>query len=196
MSWKVGGATAVVLIVLTAGWLLRMNASQRSSGFVPVPPEKAMEVYLGLRNQALSSSSRKEGQPAGIGPDDPRAVLMDVNITTRTATIAAFADGTTSIYISNGGGFIGGGQKYPSVHDAGQKLIAVAHKLQPTMQKTQQYPLPEKGEVIFYVVTGNGVYTVRGLQSECTKRTHPLYELFTAGDDVITQYRLNSQTPD
>jgi hypothetical protein len=121
---------------------------------------------------------------------------MDVNTATRTATIAAFADGTTSIYISNGGGFIGGGQKYPSVHDAGQKLIAVAHKLQPTMQKTQQYPLPEKGEVIFYMVTGNGVYTVHALQSECTKRTHPLYELFAAGDDVITQYRLNSQKPD
>lgn len=196
MFWKVAVVTAVVLFVITAGWLLRMKAAQRSSGFVPVPSEKAMEVYLGLRNQALSSSSRKEEQPAGIGPDDPRAVLMDVNITTRTATIAAFADGTASIYISNGGGFIGGGQKYPSVHDAGQKLIAVAHKLQPAMQKTQQYPLPEKGEVIFYIVTGDGVYTVRALQSECTKRTHPLYELFAAGDDVITQYRLNSQKPD
>jgi hypothetical protein len=58
MFWKVAGGTAVVLFVITAGWLLRMKAAQRSSGFVPVPPEKAMEVYLGLRNQALSSSSR------------------------------------------------------------------------------------------------------------------------------------------
>jgi hypothetical protein len=194
MLWKIAGGIAVFLFVITAGWLLRMEAAQRSSGSVRVPPEKAMEVYLGLRNQALSSSAR-QGQTAGIRPDDPRAVLMDVNTTTRIATIAAFADGTASIYISNGGGLLGGGQAYPSVHDAGQKLIAVARKLQPTMQKTQQYPLPEKGEVIFYVVTGNGVYTVRALQSECTKRTHPLYELFAAGDDVITQYRLNSQKP-
>jgi hypothetical protein len=168
-----------------------MKASQQSPRFMPVPPEKAMEVYLGLRNQALTSTSAKIGLK-NIGPDDPIAVLMDLNTGDRNATIAAFADGAASIYISNGGGFIGGGQDYPSVREAGQNLIAVARRFRPRMQKTQNYPLPQKTEVFFYLITDNGVYTVSAPEAELHRRTHALTDLYAAGQEVITQYRLNT----
>lgn len=190
MSWRILTVVALVLLGIT-GLLYRMKASQQPSRFIPVPPEKAMEVYLGLRNQALTSTSAKIGLK-NIGPDDPIAVLMDLNTGARNATIAVFADGAASIYISNGGGFIGGGQDYPSVHEAGQNFIAVACRFRPRMQKAQNYSLPQKGEIFFYLITDNGVYTVSAPEAELNRRTHALTELYAAAQQVITQYRLNT----
>ena len=59
------------------------------------------------------------------------------------------------------------------------------------MQLTKQFPLPEGGVIFFYVVTIDGVYTARAPQEELNQRTHPLTELYAAGQEIITQYRLN-----
>ena len=190
MSWKLLAIVALALLAAT-GLLYRMKASQQPTHVMNVPPEKAMEVYLGLRTQALTSTSAKIGLK-NIGPDDPIAVLMDLNTGARNATVAAFADGAASIYISNGGGFIGGGQNYPSVHEAGQNFIAAARRVRPRMQKTQNYSLPQKGEVFFYLITDNGVYMVSAPETELNRRTHALTELYAAGQEIITQYRLNT----
>ena len=150
-----------------------------------------METYLGLRQQALTGSSAKMGQPATIGPNDTWAVLMDIPISPGTATIVAFADGTASIYLSKGGGYLGGSQKYSSIREAGQKTIAIARRFQPTMQKTHPFPLPKQGQIIFYVVTDSGVYPAHAPETERRQKTPPLTELSSAGQEIITQYRLN-----
>jgi len=190
MYGKIFSGIAIVLVLLAAGWLVQTKGQQHPSNFTPVPPEKAMETYLGLRKMALTAPPARSAMK--IGPNDPVVALMDLNTAHRTATIVAYIDGTVSIYLSNGGGFLGGGQSYPSVREAGKKLIATAHRFQPQMHKTQDYPLPQKGEVFFYVVTENGVYTVSAPEAELNRRTHPLTELYAAGQEVITQYRLNT----
>lgn len=151
-----------------------------------------METYLGLRNVALTADSSRAGLKNTGGPNDPVAVLMEMKTGTRYATIAGFADGEASIYVSSGGGYLGGGQSYPSVHQAALSLISVAHRFQARMHQTKDYPLPQKDEVIFYLVTDNGVYTVSAPEAELNRRVHPLTELYAAGQDVITQYRLNT----
>ena len=191
MYAKVFGGITVVLVLVAAGWLFRAKGQQHPPNFTPVPPEKAMETYLGLRNVALTADSSRLALK-NAGPDNPVAVLMEVHIGTLYATIAGFADGEASIYISNGGCFLGGGQSYPSVHQAALNLIAVARRFQARMHKTKDYPLPPKGEVFFYLVTDNGIYTVSAPEAELNRRTHPLTELHAAGEDVITQYRLNT----
>jgi|SRR6476620_9617832 len=148
-------------------------------------------TYLGFRKLALSSAGIEEAESSKTGPNEPRAVLMDMALTRRTSTIAAYADGTASIYISNGGGYLGGSESYKSIRDAGLQMIAAGHKFQPRMQLTRQFPLPASGDVIFYVVTNCGVYTARAPQMELNQRTHPLTELYAAGQEIITQYRLN-----
>ena len=43
-------------------------------------------------------------------PDDVQCVVMDWNLGGQSvATLVAFADGTTSLYLSSGGGFLGAG---------------------------------------------------------------------------------------
>lgn len=69
-------------------------------------------------------------------------------------------------------------------------MIAAGHKFRPTMQLTKEFPLPVAGEVVFYVVTKGGIYTARAPQTQLNQRTHPLTELYAAGQQIITQYRL------
>jgi len=188
MAWKMIVCAAVVLLLVLGVRAFQNKATtqQPSSRFIPVPADKAMSMYLGFRNGALTASAT--GQQKS---DAPHAVLMDMPVTPGTATIAAFADGTASIYISKGSGYIGGSQTYPTIREAGLRFIATARKFQPQMQVTQQFPLPEQGEVTFYIATDYGVYTAKAPEAELRKRSHPLTELYAAAQDVITQYRLN-----
>lgn len=154
-------------------------------------PEQGMSIYLGFRNQVLTGSSAKMGQPPVIGPTHPWAVVMDMPIGANEATIAAFADGTASIYLSTGGGYIGGSQKYSAIREAGLKMLTTARELQSKMHVTQQFPLPKEGEISFYVVTDRGVYTAHASDVNCRKQVDPFTDLFAAGQEVMTQYRLN-----
>jgi hypothetical protein len=155
-------------------------------------PEKALEQYLGLRNRALHSASEKSGPETSSGTMEPRAALMDLSFTTGgSITVVAFADGTTSIYNSTGGHHLGGGQARKSIRQAGQDFIAVAHQFQPQMHLTQDFLLPQPGGVAFYLVTNAGVFTASAPAETTGNGGHALGPLFAAGEEVITQYRLN-----
>ena len=114
---------------------------------------------------------------------------MDWGVSNGTATVVAVADGTVSIYLSSGGGSIGGGQGHVAIREAGQKFLSLSKESLPQMQKTTEYPLPDKGQVYFYVRTATGVFTARTSQEELNSRTHPLRSLGDAAQEIITQYR-------
>jgi hypothetical protein len=198
MTWKISCGVAILIILVVAVGLFRSKAvaQQKSSTvFVPTPEGKEMSTYLGMRNLALTVSAAKTGKPFPAKPNEPLAVLMDIPTSTRTATIVAYADGTASIYTSNGGGYMGGSQKYPAIREAAVKMLAAGRQAQAKMQITRQFPLPDQREIAFYVVTESGVYTARVPQDEFRKSTHPLAELYAASQEVITQYRLNVSKP-
>jgi hypothetical protein len=72
-------------------------------------------VYMGLREKALRLRLPQFEQNA------VQAVLMDWFVGKGTATVVAIVDGTASVYLSSGGGFIGGSQANPALREAGPK---------------------------------------------------------------------------
>jgi hypothetical protein len=114
---------------------------------------------------------------------------MDWGVNNGTATVVAVADGTVSIYLSSGGGSLGGGQGHAPIREAGQKFLNLAKESLPKMQKTTEYPLPGRGQVYFYVRTGAGVFTARTSQEELNSHSHPLRSLGDAAQEIITKYR-------
>jgi len=114
---------------------------------------------------------------------------MDWGVNNGTATVVAVADGTVSIYLSGGGGSLGGGQGHAAIRAAGQKFLNLAKESLPRMQKTTEYPLPGRGQVYFYVRTTEGVFTARTSQEELNSRSHPFRYLGDAAQEIITQYR-------
>jgi hypothetical protein len=150
------------------------------------PPSK--DVYLGLRNQILQGSRVKFGLPQTSAPTQPWGVVMDWGVTKAVATAVALSDGTASIYLSSGGGYIGG-QAHDSIRRAAQTAVEIAAEFQPQMQPTSAYPLPQQGEVIFYVLTDAGAFTATVPEQELGTHRHPLWKLGDAVQNIITQYR-------
>lgn len=189
--------TLAVILALVLGLFAslafrRVQGSGKQQIQDPMPPEKALQSYLGLRDRALHSVPTKVGSKTSSETMEPRVALMDLSFTTGgTITVVAFADGTTSIYNSSGGHHLGGGQARESIRQAGQNFLAVLHQFQAQMHLTHDFPLPQPGGVDFYLVTDAGIFIANASAAEVGNSTHSLRRLFTAAEEVITQYRLN-----
>lgn len=176
-----------LLIVLGASYLLRKKPTPRrvAGGDVTLS-----ETYSGLRRQVLQGLRGKVVLPAPKKTTEPYAVVMDWNTGNAIATIVAISDGTASIYLSNGGGSIGGGQGNKEIRDAALSAVTMAADVQPQMETVVSYPLPMRGEVIFYLVTETGVFSASAPAKELAAGKHPLSPLGNAMQNIITQYRL------
>lgn len=184
----VGIAFLVLLVAVAAFWRLRSRDrhavrphNQGASGDVA-------SVYTGLRNQLLQGT--RPPLVSVSSPTEPWAVLMDMGTTRGTATVVAAVDGTASIYLSSGGGYIGGGQQHDAIRNAGLHMVDLARQFQPLMQRTRDFPLPQDGQIVFYAVTDSGVFTIGASEQDLRSRHDWLANLYFAGQDVITQYRL------
>ena len=147
------------------------------------------DVFQGLRSLAFQNTRAKLGLPQPTTPTQPWGVIMDWGVTNGTATVGAYSDGSASVYLSSGGGYIGG-QSHESIRKAAQKMVAIAAECQPQTSATLAHPLPQRGQVIFYLLTDQGLFTASASQEELSGHRHPLSKLGDAAQDVITQYRI------
>ena len=69
---------------------------------------------------------------------------MDTRYPEAVMTLVALADGTTSLYFSNGGGMIGGGE-HPRVAAATRRLVDVAARFLTVLSPATDFPLPPAG---------------------------------------------------
>jgi hypothetical protein len=152
-------------------------------------PKSPKEVFEGLRGQALKVSRQTIGLPAPPAPSQAWGVVMDWGVANGTVTIVAFSDGNASIYLSSGGGFIGG-SSHEAIRNAAKKMVAAAVECQQFAHPTKAYPLPETGAVTFYVLTDDGVLAASASETDLRQHSDPLSSLGEAGQNVITQYRL------
>jgi hypothetical protein len=113
---------------------------------------------------------------------------MDLPISDATATVVSFADGTASIYLSSGGGFIGGGQR-PVVRTAAEGFVKAAGAADSAFTPVATYPVPPPGRVRFYVRVGDGVLMAEAAEHDLQSGDHQLSMVYAAGQTVITAYR-------
>ncbi len=154
--------------------------------------EEGKALFDDLRNKALRLTRAELGLPAGRVPTEPFGVLMEMGYENGSATVVALGEGSASIYLSTGGGSIGGGGHDP-VRKAALAMVATAARFQTQTVPTKEYPPPEDGQVVFYLLTDEGVFTAGAPEMDLGEERHPLSPLFFAGQEVITRYRLVEQ---
>jgi hypothetical protein len=130
--------------------------------------------------------------PDGVGadapPDKPVVALMDIGFPNATATVFGAARGDASIYLSSGGGVLGGiGHK--NVRVAAIAFVHESSKHLGQMTVTSDFSYPETGHVRFYTRTRDAVYMTDRPETELGEKRDALWPLFYAGQDVITQLR-------
>ena len=149
-------------------------------------------VYSGLRENALSITRADAGIPSPSADSPGWGILMETGHGEVTVTLFALADGTTSLYFSNGAGVIGG-QAHEAVRRANQEFLSQANKFLRYLKPCQSFPIPEASHTVFYVLTDSGIFTGGALEADLGYGRDPLSPLFHAGHEVISQLRLISE---
>lgn len=167
---------------------------RRRSQEIRAPEPIKENNYSALRNQAFSQCNEQNHSSTNEADSNPCAVVMDWAVRTRVATVVAVSDGSASIYFSSGGGSIGGAYARPAIREAALHAVSISGKFLGGMLLTESFPLPDRGGVIFYVVTGKGVYSARASVELLSTNKHPLSELGQAMQEIILQYRLLETT--
>jgi len=144
----------------------------RSSG---TSSHAVSDAYLSVRSQALQGSRAKFGLQATSVPTQPWGVLVDWGTPNGTGTLLVLSDRSASVYFSNGGGYLG--NESEAIRKTAADTINVAGELQPQMHLTTTYPLPQRGEVTFYLLTDGGVFTASASDEDLRNNRLPLSRL-------------------
>lgn len=146
------------------------------------------EVFSELRKQALRLTADQLGDAV---PTDAAilALVMETGYPEAVATLVAVADGTTSLYFSNGGGFVGAGT-HATVAEASRKWLEAGRAFLPALSDVTEPPLPDVGTTQFVAVTPGGLRGAVAPDDDLGMNRHELSPLFHAAHEVITQVRL------
>jgi hypothetical protein len=147
-----------------------------------------VEVFSELRSQALRLTADQLGDAV---PSEAAilALLMETGYPEAVATLVAVADGTTSLYFSNGGGFVGAGT-HPTVAEASRSWLEAGRAFLPAFSDVTEPPLPNVGLTQFVAVTPDGLRGAVAPDDDLGGNRHELSRLFHAAHEVITQIRL------
>ena len=141
-----------------------------------------------LRRQALTV----EAAALTLKPTPARphvwGVVMEIGYPEAAATLVVFADGTTSMYFSSGGGVIGAGDHEP-VRAAAGKLLSLAESQVSRFAPAADTSLPLAGRVTFFLRTFTGTLGAEAGETELGGGAHRLSEVFLAAHAVITAVR-------
>ena len=157
-----------------------------SSGAVAVE-YKVAETYARLRNMVFTTKPESVGLNPTAG--EIWGVVMETGYPEAVVTLVALAEGTVSIYFSNGGGIIGLGT-HSGPQRAGNEFIALAQKFSSYGTSTQEYPLPKVSNTRFYFFVGSDTITVEAKEDDLGNGRHQLSPLFHKGHELISEIRV------
>jgi hypothetical protein len=171
------------------GWRERLQSLIGRAAGRPSGPE----VYRSLRSMALGHDSSTIAVPDGERWSGALVAAMELGRPDATVTILAVADGSVSMYLSTGGAVIGAGE-HAAVRGVAERFRTVAAESRGLLQQTDDFPMPDPGQVRFQVRTFDAAYS--GVAPEAALQTgrHPLAPLYAAGQDLLTEIRLATPT--
>lgn len=181
------GPAAAALALLGAA-----PATAQAPADAPAP--QVSSVYMQMRQEAFTVA------PSELDFDGRRprvwGVIMEVGHAGGTVTtLVVFADGTTSLYSSAGGGIVGAGPQR-DVARASDELLDVAGADLPEITPLPAggtFPLPTAGRVRFYLRSDRAVRAAEAGEEELKAGGHPLSGLYAAGQEVLSEVRPLSQ---
>ncbi len=116
-------------------------------------------------------------------------VMMELGIADVVASLVVLADGSVSVYLSDGEGVIGCGL-HPDVRAAAAKMLQVAGRAEAQCVRVDTYPMPKTDQVRFYLLTTRGILGGEASRVELDDGAVDLAELYYAGHGVIGMVEL------
>lgn len=152
-------------------------------------PQDSKEAMADLRRMALTSSPEHFGLARNADSAEVYGIMMEFRIDDDTISILSMKDGSASLYTTSTFGVIGGGE-HESVRRVAQAFVQTAQKYYENSAPTSNFDYPPAGQVRFYLLTYDGVRVCSALEQDIFEEKDVHYELYAAGQDVLTQLRL------
>lgn len=150
------------------------------------------QVARGLRRQILDLDPAEAGLDRFSAGRRVWGALMETGYLKGIATLVALADGTTSLYLSTGGGIIGGGAHERVAAATRSFLMAVEDHLG-LLTPDPDSVVPAEGRVIIRALTYQGRYRAEAAEDDLGQGGHPLSAVFYAGHGVLAELRTLDQ---
>lgn len=148
-----------------------------------------LNKFQDLRSMALSITAEQLGIILPLDKTVVYGVVMDWEIGDGIVTLVSYKTGDASLYLSSGGGIIGGGQ-YANVNAAARQYVEKAQSFLVNADKTTTTTnLPAKNELHFYLLTNKGVFLGKEEISNIENNSSQWIDLFTEANIVITELR-------
>ena len=174
----------------------KSNANNNSTTNVDTSKVKVHKTqenaFEGLRNMAFSATPDQLGLSLPTDKTVVYGVIMDWEMGGATATTVSYQTGDASLYLSSGGGVIGGGQ-HKNVNSAAKQFVSLAQTFLDKTTKTETTPLPSTDEVRFYLLTNKGVFVGQEQMKNFENNSSTWLKLFEEGNNVLTELRKTSE---
>lgn len=152
----------------------------------------AENTFEELRNMAFKVTPEQLGITLPKEKTIVYGVVMDWEMGDAIASTVAYQTGDASLYLSSGGGVIGGGQ-HENVSVAAKQFVNFAQTLLNKAVKSETTALPERNQVIFYLLTNKGIYAGKEEMKKFENNSSVWIKLFEEGNVVLTELRKVSE---
>lgn len=174
------------------GQSTKTNDNKADSDTGQVKPQELKEnPYDGLRQMAFNATTEQLGL-VDLKSGDIYGVIMDWDLGEGIMTLITYKTGDASMYLSTGGGVIGGGQ-HENVNKASKQFVKLADIYLDKAVKTDLTPIPDKNCVRFYFLTTKGKYYAQEKMINFENMTSQWLDYFEEANKVITELRLTTE---
>ena len=148
--------------------------------------------YVVLRGQIFGATPEQMGLTTTT-EEKPYAIVMDMGMGGNgTATLVSIVDGNASMYLSSGGGIIGG-YGHENCRKAAIDFVNMGQDYFTKMVPVDSFPLPKADNVRFYILTNKGKYSIEEEIEKIENDKSDWGQLFYEGNKVITELRLTTE---
>lgn len=142
----------------------------------------AREAHEQRRTKILAATARDFGLTPTSFPYEVFGILLEVGVPQGSFTLACIGDGTVDLWLSDGGGTTGLGER---VRDAATVFLAGAQHHDSQAERVDTFPPPELDRVSFYFLTNHGVRRYDAARPDLANGGDPLSPLYAAGHALL-----------
>jgi hypothetical protein len=154
------------------------------------------DIYLELREMILRGDPHAHGWAPTAELPNVWGGLVEVGLPEGPATLVTLVDGTTSLYLGNGGGTIGAGEAAP-VAEATGRLLAALEAALAAFHPIWEFPVPDTGRVSVIALTFAGPLGANAAEEDLVAGRGPLAAVYAASAEVLGEVqRLDTAMPE
>lgn len=193
--------STILATILLSGFFFATNAQNQSKEkdstdarvMTGNQPSEQENPYNILRNMALGVTMDQLGLKDPGDETNVFGIVMDWDIGGGIATVAAYQTGDASMYLSTGGGVIGGGE-HDNVRKAVFTYIELAQDYLNLTDKSESPSLPDPKCVRFHLLTNKGTFSSQEEVKNLEDRSSKWIKLFEEANKLLTELRLSTES--